>query len=107
MMKLENQFKVVEDLDQRRREIMVGPRSNGIRPRQAFSAVNGRRESFPLSAPPSAPASNAGSDVAGIDFTKEDVEALLNERMKTKNKFNYKVNRKKNSCWTHFNSFSI
>lgn len=87
-MKLQNQFNGVEDLE-RRREIMVGPRSNGIRTR-TFSAVNGRRESFPASAPPSAPASNSGSDVGGLDFTKDDVEALLIERMKTKNKFNYK-----------------
>ncbi|XP_057528390.1 kinesin-like protein KIN-14N isoform X2 [Amaranthus tricolor] len=90
MMKLQNQLNGVEGLEQRRRESMVGPRSNGIRPRQAFSAINGRRESFPASAPPSAPGSNAGSDVGGFDFTKEDVEMLLSERMKTKNKFNYK-----------------
>ncbi|KAL8144227.1 hypothetical protein V2J09_017259 [Rumex salicifolius] len=58
---------------------MVGPKSNGIHSRNLV----------PTSAPPSAPASVAGSDCA-IDFTKEDVEALLNERMRTKNKFNYK-----------------
>ncbi|XP_021758786.1 kinesin-like protein KIN-14N isoform X1 [Chenopodium quinoa] len=91
MMKLQNQFNGVgiESLEQRRRDSMVGPRSNGtIRPRQSFS--NGRRESFAASAPPSAPGSNSGSDVGALDFNKEDVEVLLNERMRTKNKFNYK-----------------
>lgn len=87
MMKYQNQFNGVEGLEQRRRESMVGPRSNGIR---SFSGVNGRRESFPASAPPSAPGSNAGSDVGVLEFAKEDVELLLNERMRTKNKFNYK-----------------
>ena len=61
---------------------MVGPRSNGIR---------SRKDPVPASAPPSAPASVAGSECGVIDFTKEEVEALLIERMKTKNKFNYKV----------------
>ncbi|XP_010694266.2 kinesin-like protein KIN-14N isoform X1 [Beta vulgaris subsp. vulgaris] len=87
MMKYQNQFNGVEGLEQRRRESMVGPRSNGIR---SFSGANGRRESFPASAPPSAPGSNAGSDVGVLEFAKEDVELLLNERMRTKNKFNYK-----------------
>ncbi|KNA15246.1 hypothetical protein SOVF_099940 isoform A [Spinacia oleracea] len=93
MMKFQNQFNGVESLEQRRRETMVGPRSNGggIRPREAFSSINGgRRISFPASAPPSAPGSNAGSDVGVLDFNKEDVEVLLNERMRNKNKFNYK-----------------
>lgn len=98
MMKFQNQFNGVESLEQRRRETMVGPRSNGggIRPREAFSSINGgRRISFPASAPPSAPGSNAGSDVGVLDFNKEDVEVLLNERMRNKNKFNYKVSIKK------------
>ncbi|GAB4846221.1 Kinesin-like protein KIN-14C [Ancistrocladus abbreviatus] len=69
---------------------MVGPRSNGVRNGKAFSMVNGGQDRAPASAPPSAPASNAGSECGGIEFTREDVEALLNERMKTKNKFNYK-----------------
>jgi kinesin family protein C1 len=35
--------------------------------------------------------SNAGSDCGGdIEFTKESIEALLNERSKVKNKYNYK-----------------
>jgi len=93
MIKVENHFNGVEEvLEQRRIEKMVGPRSNGVKTQQAISGANGRRQSFPASAPPSAPGSNAGSDVgSGFDFTKEDVEALLNERIKIRNKFNYKV----------------
>ncbi|KAK9674386.1 hypothetical protein RND81_12G229300 [Saponaria officinalis] len=87
MMKFEKKFNSVDCLE-KKRELMVGSKTNGLRPRQGLSAPNGR--SFPASAPPSAPASNSGSDVGGLDFTKEDVEGLLNERMRTKNKFNYK-----------------
>ncbi|XP_057992396.1 kinesin-like protein KIN-14N isoform X2 [Hevea brasiliensis] len=64
---------------------MVGTATYG-RMRQAFSIVNGEQELAPTSAPPS----NAGSECGGIEFTREDVDALLNERMKYKNKFNYK-----------------
>ncbi|KAL6999396.1 Kinesin-like protein KIN-14N [Sarracenia purpurea var. burkii] len=64
---------------------MVG-QANGSRTRQAFSVVNGRHDL----AMPSGPASIAGSDCSSIEFTREDVEALLNEKMKTKNKFNLK-----------------
>ncbi|KAG8637066.1 kinesin-like protein KIN-14N isoform X2 [Manihot esculenta] len=64
---------------------MVGTATNG-RMRQAFSIVNGEQELVPTSAPHS----NAGSECGGIEFTREDVDALLNERMKYKNKFNYK-----------------
>ncbi|XP_057950155.1 kinesin-like protein KIN-14N [Malania oleifera] len=60
---------------------MVGPTSNG-RARQAFSVVNG--------GPDPAPGSAASSDCGGIEFTREDVDALLNEKMKGKNKFNLK-----------------
>lgn len=65
---------------------MVGTANNG-RIRHAFSVVNGDQELAPNSAPPS----NAGSEYGAIDFTREDVDALLNERMKYKNKYNYKV----------------
>ncbi|PIN19618.1 Kinesin (KAR3 subfamily) [Handroanthus impetiginosus] len=51
--------------------------------RQAFSVVNG-------GPPTSGPPSNSGSDCGVIEFTKEDVEALLCERLKIKNKYNYK-----------------
>ncbi|XAR67490.1 Minus-end-directed kinesin ATPase [Bertholletia excelsa] len=60
---------------------MVGP-ANGSRARHAFSVVNGGQDPRP--------ASIAGSDCSSIEFTKEDVEALVNEKMRTKNKFNLK-----------------
>ncbi|KAK8527287.1 hypothetical protein V6N13_085130 [Hibiscus sabdariffa] len=66
-------------------EKMVGTATNG-RLRLAFSLVNGSQDLCPNSAPPS----NAGSECGGIEFTREDVEALVNEKMKSKNKFNYK-----------------
>jgi kinesin family protein C1 len=65
---------------------MVGTANNG-RMRHAFSVVNGEQEGGLNSAPPS----NAGSEYGGFEFTREDVYALLCERMKYKNKFNYKV----------------
>ncbi|KAJ9671975.1 hypothetical protein PVL29_025565 [Vitis rotundifolia] len=61
---------------------MVGPANSG-RTRQAFSVVNGGQEN-------GGPPSSAGSECGSIEFTKEDVEALLNEKMKGKNKFNLK-----------------
>ncbi|KAL0302078.1 UNVERIFIED_CONTAM: Kinesin-like protein KIN-14N [Sesamum radiatum] len=54
--------------------------------RQAFSVVNGGQDLPPTSGPPS----NCGSDCGVVGFTKEDVEALLNERLRIKNKFNFK-----------------
>ncbi|KAL9269046.1 Kinesin-like protein [Drosera capensis] len=71
-------------------ETMVGTRSNGFRSRQAFSILNGGQDRVMAGAMASAPASTAGSESGGTEFTREDVEALVNERMKTKNKFNYK-----------------
>ncbi|KAK0601440.1 hypothetical protein LWI29_024286 [Acer saccharum] len=68
-----------------RAEKMVGTATNG-RMRQAFSVVNGVQD-LGLS---SNPTSNAGSECGTIEFTREDVEALLNEKMKYKNKYNYK-----------------
>ena len=65
---------------------MVGP-ANGVRARQAFSVVNGGQDL----APESGPSSNAGSECGIVEFTKEDIEALLNEKLKTKNRFNLKV----------------
>ncbi|KAE8703195.1 Kinesin-1 [Hibiscus syriacus] len=64
---------------------MVGTANNG-RLRLAFSLVNGSQDLGSDSAPPS----NAGSECGGIEFSREDVEALMNEKMKYKNKFNYK-----------------
>ena len=65
---------------------MVGTATNG-RSRQAFSLVNGGHDMGPNSAP----ASNAGSECGGIEFTREDVEALLNEKPRRKDRFNLKV----------------
>ncbi|KAL1821971.1 hypothetical protein ACET3Z_016840 [Daucus carota] len=63
---------------------MAGP-AHGIRNnRQVFSVVNGGAQDLAATN-----GSNAGSDYGG-DFTKDEVDALLNEKMKTKNKFNLK-----------------
>ncbi|XWS09869.1 hypothetical protein CRYUN_Cryun39dG0026600 [Craigia yunnanensis] len=66
-------------------EKMVGTANNG-KLRLAFSLVNGSQDLGPNSVP----ASNAGSECGGIELTREDVEALVSEKMKYKNKFNYK-----------------
>ncbi|KAK2380987.1 kinesin protein KIN-14N [Trifolium repens] len=66
-------------------EKMVETPVNG-RIRQAFTIVNGGHDVGLTSAPPS----NAGSDYGIIEFTREDVEALLNEKAKRKERFNYK-----------------
>lgn len=58
--------------------------------RQAFSVVNGGQDLPPINGP----LSNSASDCGVIEFTKEDVDALLNEKLRIKNKFNYKV------CWS-------
>ncbi|GFP87914.1 kinesin-3, partial [Phtheirospermum japonicum] len=63
------------------------PLDTEIRVRKAFSDVNGG-QNLPLI---SGSASDCGSECGVIEFTKEDVEPLLNERLKIKNKFNYKV----------------
>lgn len=68
-------------------ENMVVTPING-RGRQAFTVVNGGGHDLD---PSSAPPSNAGSDNGMIEFTREDVEALLNEKAKRKDRFNYKV----------------
>ncbi|KAG6634545.1 hypothetical protein I3843_12G125000 [Carya illinoinensis] len=64
---------------------MVGTANNG-RSRQAFSVVNEGQDLGPNSAP----TSNAGSECAWIEFTREDVDVLLNEKPKRKDKFNLK-----------------
>lgn len=68
-------------------EKMVGTPING-RTRQVFTVVNGGGHDL---GPSSAPPSNTGSDIGVIEFTREDVEALLNEKAKRKDRFNYKV----------------
>ncbi|EXB50942.1 hypothetical protein L484_021170 [Morus notabilis] len=65
---------------------MVGTATKNGRTRQAFSLVNGGYDMSPSSAPPS----NAGSECGGTEFTREDVEALLREKPKRKDKFNLK-----------------
>ncbi|KAI4366128.1 hypothetical protein MLD38_022046 [Melastoma candidum] len=64
---------------------------NGVvKLRQAFSVVNGGGGAQDPSSNGSAPASNAGSECGGVEFSREDVAGLLNEKPKAKNKFNYK-----------------
>lgn len=60
---------------------MTGP-SSTIRTRQALSLVNNM--------PDSAANSDASSDCSTMEFTKEEVEGLLNEKLKGK-KFDMKV----------------
>ncbi|XP_043689959.1 kinesin-like protein KIN-14C isoform X2 [Telopea speciosissima] len=75
-------------IDKRRRVgsgKMVGPANSG-RTRQAFSVVNAGQDL----ATAGDPASTASSECGGIEFTLEDVEAILNEKMKGKTKFDYK-----------------
>ncbi|KAK9071731.1 hypothetical protein SSX86_008160 [Deinandra increscens subsp. villosa] len=68
---------------------MVGT-ANGSRtpvtPRQAFSVVNGGQDPGLRSGP----GSIAGSDCGGMEFTREEVDALLNVKIRTKDKFNLK-----------------
>lgn len=61
--------------------------ANNGRIRSASPVVNGSKDLTPNSAP----ASTTGSEYGPVEFTREDVEALLNERIKYKSKFNYKV----------------
>ncbi|KAL0734717.1 hypothetical protein Bca4012_010927 [Brassica carinata] len=65
---------------------MVGTMANNGRIRSAFPVVNGSKDLTSNSAP----ASTAGSEYGPVEFSREDVEALLNERIKYKSKFNYK-----------------
>lgn len=61
--------------------------ATGARTRQALAVVNEVADVPPASGPPS----NAGSDGGIVEFSKEEVEALLTEKLKTKNKYNTKV----------------
>ncbi|TMW91891.1 hypothetical protein EJD97_013771 [Solanum chilense] len=58
----------------------------GARTRQALAVVNEVADVPPTSGLQS----NAGSDGGIVEFSKEEVEALLTEKLKTKNKFNTK-----------------
>ncbi|KAJ0611440.1 hypothetical protein HanRHA438_Chr01g0019951 [Helianthus annuus] len=68
---------------------MVGT-ANGSRtpitPCQAFSVVNGGQDPGLQSGR----GSIAGSDCGGMEFTREEVDALLNTKIRTKDKFNLK-----------------
>ncbi|KAL6543204.1 Kinesin-like protein KIN-14C [Orobanche hederae] len=57
-----------------------------VNTRQAFAVVNGGQGLASSSGPPS----NSDSDCGVIEFSKEEVEALVNEKPRLKNKFNYK-----------------
>ncbi|XP_022544934.2 kinesin-like protein KIN-14N [Brassica napus] len=65
---------------------MVGTMASNGRIRPAFPVANVSKDLTP----DSAPVSTAGSECGQVEFTREDVEALLNERIKYKSKFNYK-----------------
>ncbi|CAI9088517.1 OLC1v1022861C3 [Oldenlandia corymbosa var. corymbosa] len=54
--------------------------------RQALTERNGGGDLPPSSDPPS----TTGSECGVTEFTKESIDALLSERLKVKNKFNYK-----------------
>lgn len=56
-----------------------------IQNRQALTIVNGGQDLPPLSGPPS----NSGSDCGAAEFSKDDVEILLNEKLKKT--LNYRV----------------
>nr|XP_043628795.1 kinesin-like protein KIN-14N [Erigeron canadensis] len=67
---------------------MVGTANGAARiPRQVFSVVNGGSQDSGMGV---GRASSVGSDCGGIEFTKEDVEALLKEKIKPNNKFSLK-----------------
>lgn len=67
----------------KRRRIGNTKMSSGTatRTRQAFSVVNGAQDQPPNNRP--------AADCAVIEFTKEDIEALLSEKPASKNRFNY------------------
>ncbi|KAL6570718.1 hypothetical protein OROGR_000268 [Orobanche gracilis] len=62
------------------------PLNTGLKVRKAFSVINGSPDLPPTSVPPICSGSESGVN----EFTKEDVDALLSEKLKVKNKFNYK-----------------
>ncbi|XP_071730198.1 kinesin-like protein KIN-14N isoform X2 [Rutidosis leptorrhynchoides] len=64
---------------------MVGA-TNGGRMQQVFAVVNGGQDHGMRVGP----TSSVGSDYGVIEFTREDVEALLNEKIRPKNKFSLK-----------------
>ncbi|KAL8046444.1 hypothetical protein ABFS82_08G179000 [Erythranthe guttata] len=76
-------------VDKRRRIGNAKMPPNGgtrMQTRQAFSVVNGGQDLPPTTAPPS----HSGSEGGIVEFSKEDIDALLNEKLRIKNKFNFK-----------------
>uniref|UniRef100_A0A7N0UX87 Kinesin-like protein n=1 Tax=Kalanchoe fedtschenkoi TaxID=63787 RepID=A0A7N0UX87_KALFE len=70
-----------EDCGPIRKKPRIGKMAGGaaaVRTRQAFAVVNGSTPNA------SQTASVAGSECGAVEFTKEEVEALLNEKMKNK-----------------------
>lgn len=72
---------------------MVGEMTNGGRIRQSFA---GARDLT----------STEGSEYGPVEFTREDVDALLHERIKYKSKYNYKVDLSLCSVWVFEIDFS-
>lgn len=64
--------------------------ATAARTRQALAVMNGGASDMP---PTSSPPSSADSDCGIVEFSKEDIEALLTEKLKTKNKYNIKASR--------------
>ncbi|RWW15840.1 hypothetical protein GW17_00020299 [Ensete ventricosum] len=63
---------------------MVSPASNGRAPRQVLSSVN--------AGPNTGDQASDGGSLSGVEFgSREDVERLLGEKMKGKNKNDYKA----------------
>ncbi|XP_051133552.1 kinesin-like protein KIN-14N [Andrographis paniculata] len=84
----QSKFDVEEVVENKKRTIMTPSIGMRAQLRQALSVVNGGgSEDLP---PASGPPSIAGSDYGAIEFTGEDVGALLHEKIRVKNKFNYK-----------------
>lgn len=61
--------------------------TGNVQRRQPFSTVNNRQD---VSAATDMSSSNEGPDSSSAEFTKEEIEALLNEKMKS-SKFDLKV----------------
>ncbi|KAI3988244.1 hypothetical protein MKX01_012033 [Papaver californicum] len=89
--KKKDQFEI--PVDKRRKLVgattsnMVGQNQNRTRP--ALTVVN-NTSALDLSMTSETARNGGGSECGSIDFTKDDVEALLNEKMKGKGKFDYK-----------------
>ncbi|GAA0183705.1 microtubule binding motor protein [Lithospermum erythrorhizon] len=84
-----SKYLAIESVDRGRRVAVMKrpPNLPNLRGgRQAFAPVNGTQDPLPISGMPSC----VGSDCGIIEFTKDEVNALLNEKLRPKNKFNTK-----------------